>query len=216
MRTSPVASRPPAVYHLVYNGTWYEVWRRSPRPRRPVLDSLPLGGQYAPAGEPACSEVFRLAREAGPKGILAAAARDTPAGLAVPSPLPSGATVRRFHVPAAGVYVLWLGGSVVGHLVTSVDGRRIGSTHEILSEPGGYIPLGRVRLSAGIHTVVLSYSGASLAPGSAGPSAADPPFIDGPLEISPPPGEPAVTYVAPTNYRSLCGRRWDWVEALGS
>jgi hypothetical protein len=74
LRTSPVASRPPAPYHLVYNGTWYQVWQRPVRLARAVIDSLPLGGPYNPAGVPACSAVFRLAREAGPEGMLAAAA----------------------------------------------------------------------------------------------------------------------------------------------
>jgi hypothetical protein len=216
LRTSPVASRPPSPYRLVYNGTWYQVWQRPSGPlRRPVLDRLPLGDQFHPAGVPACTEVFRLAREAGPKGMLATAARSNPTGMTVPSPLPTGRTIRRFRISRPADYVIWLGGSVVGHLVAAVDGRQIGSTHEVLSEPGGYIPLGRLRLAAGMHTVVLAYGRASLAPGSAGPSAADPPFADGPLEVSPPPGDPKVTYLPPRHYRSLCGRRWDWVEALG-
>lgn len=217
IRTSPVASRPPAPYRLVYTGTWYQVWQRPPGAlRRPVIDSLPLGNQYQPAGIPPCGEVFRLAREAGPRGMLAATARALPTALAVPSPLPAGTTIHRFQISAPGEYVIWLGGTVVGHLVTAVDGKQIGSTHEVISEPGGYIPLGRLRLSRGAHTLVLSYSGASLAPASAGPSAADPPFLDGPLEISPPAGKLPVTYVAPGDYRRLCGRPWDWVEALGS
>jgi hypothetical protein len=104
---------------------------------------------------------------------------------------------------------------VVGHLVTSVDGKEINSTHEIINEPGGYLPLGTRRLGAGIHTVSFAYSGGGLAPGSAGPSAADPAFTDGPLEISTRPGDLPVTYVSPGSYRSLCGKPWDWVEALG-
>jgi hypothetical protein len=217
MRTSPVASRPPSPYRLVYNGTWYQVWQRPAGSlQRPVLDSLALGDQYNPAGVPACDQVSSLAREAGPNGLLAAAARTAPTVITVPAQLASGETIRRFRVAAPGQYVIWLGGSLVGHLVTSVDGKRVGSTHEVISEPGGYLPLARLRLSAGVHTVVLSYGGPSLAPGSAGPSAADPPFTDGPLVISPPAGEPPVTYVSPKNYRDLCRQSWDWVEALGS
>ncbi len=215
MRSSPVASRPPAPYRLVYNGTWYQVWQRPSRPaRRPVVDSLPLGNQYDPAGVPACGQVLRLAREAGPNGLLAAAARAAPTGITVPSVLPDGGTTEKFQVTTPGAYAIWLGGSVVGQLVTTVDGRQIGSTHEIINEPGGYIPLGKVRLGPGVHTVILSSSGAGLAPGSAGPSQADPTFTVGPLEISRPPGRIPVTYVSPGNYRRLCGRPWDWVEAL--
>jgi hypothetical protein len=215
MRASPVASRPPAPYRLVYNGAWYQVWQRpSGSLHRPVIDSLPLGSAYDPAGVPACNQVLRLAREAGPTGMLAAAAHPAPASISVPSPLPHGNTTRRFRVSAPGEYEIWLGGSVVGHLIAQVDGRQIASTHEVIDEPGGYVPFGRLRLATGIHAVTLSYGGASLAPGSAGPSAADPPFIDGPLEVSVPPGRLPVTYVSPAAYRSLCGRSWDWVEAL--
>src|SRR5579864_1153400 len=217
IRSSPVASRPPATYHLIYNGTWYQVWQKpSGVAGRQVIDSLPLGDQYDPAGVPSCIQVLRLAREAGPNGVLAAAARAVPTGITVPSPLPDGNTTEKFQVATPGPYEIWLGGSVVGHLVARVDGRQIASTHEIINEPGAYIPLGRLRLGVGGHTVVMSYSGAGLAPGSAGPSEADPPFTDGPLEISPPPGKLPVTYVSPGNYRRLCGRPWDWVEALGA
>jgi hypothetical protein len=215
MRTSPVASRPPAPYHLVYNGKWYQVWQKPPGAQRPVVDLLPLGSKFNPAGVPACSSVLDLAREAGGSGLLAAAGRAAPTGIAVPGRLPNGNTVERFQVATPGVYEIWLGGSVVGHLVTSVDGKQIGSTHEVLDEPGGYLPLGRLRLRPGLHTVVLSYSGTSLAPGSAGPGNANDPFTDGPLEISPPPGNVPLTYVTPNHYRTLCGKAWDWIEALG-
>jgi hypothetical protein len=217
MRSGPVASRPPANYRLVYNGIWYQVWQKGTGLlQRPVLDHLPLGDQYNPAGVPACNQVAKLAREAGPNGLLAAPARSAPTGITVPSQLPVGNTTERFQIVNSGVYEIWLGGSVVGHLVTSVDGREIGSTHEIINEPGGYIPLGRIRLPPGIHTAVLSYSGSGLAPGSAGPSVADPLFPAGPLEISQPLGKVPLTYVSPSHYRSLCGKPWDWVEALGS
>jgi hypothetical protein len=217
MRSSPVASRPPAPYRLIYNGRWYQVWQKPTGGRqRPVIDHLPLGAVYDPVGVPACGKVLKLAQEAGRSGLLAAAAQVAPTGISVPGQLPSGKTRESFQVSAPGVYEIFLGGSVVGHLVTSLDGREINSTHEILNEPGGYIPLGERRLGTGVHTVVLSYSGAGLAPGSAGPSSADPPFTDGPLEISTPPGNIPVTYVSPANYRTLCGKPWDWVEALGS
>jgi hypothetical protein len=218
MRSSPVASRPPAPYHLIYSGKWYQVWQKGAGAlaQRPVMDHLPLGGQYNPAAVPACAQVAKLAREAGPNGLLAAPTRQAPTGINVPPQLPSGKTTEQFQVASPGIYEIWLGGSVVGHLVTSVNGKTINSTHESINEPGGYLPLGTVRLAAGVSTIVLSYSGGSLAPGSAGPSAADPPFSDGPLEISSPPGKLPITYVSPGNYRSLCGKAWDWVEALGA
>ncbi|MBV8430964.1 MAG: hypothetical protein JO244_07380 [Solirubrobacterales bacterium] len=219
-RTSPTASRPPAAFRLVWTGTWYQVWTRSGgshpgQAERPVVDSLPLGTQFDPAGVPDCSQVARLAQEAGPKGALAVVARVPPTGISLPAELPSGATKERFQITTPGEYVIWLGGSIVGHLVTAVDGQQIGSTHETLNEAGGYTPLGRIRLGPGSHRVVLRYTGTSLAPGSGGPGNANDPFTTGALEISPPPGKVPVTYVSPSHYRALCGKPWDWVEALG-
>jgi hypothetical protein len=37
----------------------------------------------------------------------------------------------------------------------------------------------------------------------------------GPLALSAIRGADALTYARPLRARSLCGRRWDWVEALG-
>ncbi|HLY48798.1 MAG TPA: hypothetical protein VKR21_06330, partial [Solirubrobacteraceae bacterium] len=215
MRSSPVASRPPSPYRLIYNGRWYQVWQRPRRLLRPVIDSLPLGDPGTPAGLPPCGAVAALAKEAGRHGLLAAAARRAPTTISVPAQLPTGTTTRSFTVASPGQYQVWLGGSLVGHLVVRVDGQPIASTRESLNEPGGFIPLGRISLAAGPHKLRLSYTGASLAPGSAGPSAADPPFTVGPLEVAPPPGKVPVSYVSAAGYRSLCGRPWDWVEALG-
>lgn len=217
MRTGPVASRPPAPFHLIFNGTWYQVWQRSDSPlSRPIIDSIPLGGSLSPTAVPDCTQVARLAREAGPHGELAAAQRPSSVGTNIPPYLTDGSTTQTFRAAGPGVYAFWLGGSVVGHLTTTVDKRQIGSTHEILNEPGGFIPLGTARLGAGGHHFTLSYSSGGLAPGSAGPSEADPAFTVGPLEASTPPGDVPVIYFAPANYHQLCGHPWDWIEALGA
>jgi hypothetical protein len=214
--TSPVSSRPPAPYRLVYNGTWYQVWQRPSSLSRPIVDSIPLGNALTPVAVPYCGQVAQLAREAGSNGLLAVAVRPSTGHGNVPPFLRLGRTTQVFHAGGPGVYEFWLGGSVVGHLTTTVDGTKIGSTHEIVNEPGGFIPLGKIRLTTGPHRFALDYSTGGLAPGSAGPSAADPPFSVGPLEVSGLPGDIPVTYVPPSNYRSLCGRQWDWVEALGA
>src|SRR5581483_4737288 len=43
LRTSPVESRPPSVYKLVWRGRWYEVWQRPAQPTATVLEHLSLG-----------------------------------------------------------------------------------------------------------------------------------------------------------------------------
>ena len=67
-----------------------------------------------------------------------------------------------------------------------------------------------------MHHLTLDYRSGGLAPGSAGPSVADPAFTVGPLVASTPPGNVPVTHVSPADYRQLCGHAWDWVEALGA
>jgi hypothetical protein len=215
IRTGPVASRPPYPYRLIYNGPYYQVWQRPASLPRPIIDSIPLGDSLNPVAVPSCTQVARLAREVGPTGLLAAAQRPAAIGTNTPPYLNEGKTTKTFTADSPGVYYFWLGGSISGHLTTTVDGRQIGSTHEVLNEPGGFILLGKARLTAGVHHFTLDYSSGGLAPGSAGPSIADPAFTVGPLVASHPPGNVPVIYVPPSDYRSLCGRPWDWVEALG-
>ena len=64
------------------------------------------------------------------------------------------------------------------------------------------------------HRLTLSYGDATLYPGSGGPGAAGPFFPVGPLAIAPVTGDLPITYVLPSDARSLCGKRWDWIEAL--
>ena len=166
--TSPVASRPPSPYRLVYDGRWYQVWQRPVTPSRPVLDSLPLGNSIDPTGVPACGAVLRLAREAGRGGLLAAVARPSPLVVTVPSPLPDGQTRAAFVVTNPGRYEVWLGGSFVRRLTAAVDAKSIGSSREVINEAGGWTPLGTARLTVGAHRVTLSYGDSELYPGSGG------------------------------------------------
>lgn len=212
---SPVSSRPPSPYRLAFSGHWYQVWRRPEGGGRPVSAHLGLGGPLDRTGLPACSDVVALAREAGPGGLLAAATAPAPSAIAVPSTLPDGSTSTVFELSAPGRYELWLGGSFSRRLITYVNGRRIGTIRGQLNEPGDYTPLGAVRLPAGPARVTLSYGDAALSPGGAGPGAAGPMLTAGPLALSAIRGADALTYARPLRARSLCGRRWDWVEALG-
>ena len=53
-------------------------------------------------------------------------------------------------------------------------------------------------------------SGPPVRPGSGG----IPPFGVGPIVLSPETEDAPVTYVAPANAATLCGKSLDWVEAL--
>ena len=215
IRTSPAASRPPAPYQLVYSGRWYQAWQRPVSPGRPIVDSLPLGNSIDPTAVPACGDVLRLAREAGPNGLLAAVARPTPVVQAIPSPLPVGDTQLAFVVTNPGPYEVWIGGSFTRRLTTSVDGVTIGSAHEVLNGAGDWTPIGSINLRVSAHRIALSYGGAQLYPGGAGPGRAGPIFPVGPVAVTPVTGGLPVTYVAPAAAASLCGHAWDWIDALG-
>jgi hypothetical protein len=226
LRTSPVESRPPSVYHLVWKGHWYEVWQRAEDPST-VLAHLSLGTALRPAAVPSCPQVLRLASQAhNANGRLATVARPRAPvvvnlaesrrpsswGAADGSFVPtgSGAASVATEVPASGTYELWVGGSSRRRLTASVDGHRVGSISDQLNNTGQWTPLGDTRLTRGRHEIRLSSGGSALAPGSGGF-----PFRLGPLVLSTRGGEPAVAYVSPANAGSLCGKQLDWIEAVG-
>ena len=214
LRRSPAQSRPPSPYRLVYRGTYYEVWQR-------------LGGPVDPAAVPSCSAVRRLATEAGPDGKLAVVARRAPIAVALSRtrhprswnvPFYSQALVPRtpgtitapVRVPRAGSYEFWLGGSVKPKTDLIVDGSEVGSVRDELNNSGDYVLLGRTRLGPGPHVVQVVLGGADLHPGSGGR-----PDPIGPLVLSS--QDAAATRIAripASRAKRICGRPWDWVEAL--
>jgi hypothetical protein len=198
LRRSPAASRPPSPYELTWQGRYYEVWQRLPLARSPIVEHLPLGDALRPVARPACSEMQRLA---GLPGVdrLAAASREPPLSVRETSVI----------VPRPGRYEAWLGGSFRRRIDVSVDGAAVGSAAHRLNTAGQYEPLGKVRLAAGSHNVVLRYGDARFRPGSAGPE-----YGFGPLVLGPAEADPRVVYIRPQEAGSLCGRELDWVEAL--
>ncbi len=223
VRRSAAASRPPASFRLAYQTPRYDVWRRQAAPGS-LVEHLPLGTSLDAGDVPECSELQRLAGEAGEGGELVAARVGTPiaiefhqdslpAGWTAPSPYTfapsgSGGFSEEFSVPG-GEYRLWLGGSVFGGLTLRIDGERVASERATIDSAGAYEPLGVVRLSPGAHRLEVAYEGASLSPGSA-----PRPWAIGPLElVEAAGGDLGLVTVAADEYRRLCGGRWDWVEA---
>ena len=204
LRRSPVRSRPPLPYRLVWAGEDYEVWQRPAESRVFVGHHLPLGGPLDPAAVPNCSEVAGL-------GQLALLNRvPNPRLVAVSHAPVLAATDGRIEVERAGPYVAWLEGSVRGRVELLLDGRKVGEARSQLNNAGGFVRLGRVRLTKGVHDVALEFDGADLHPGSGPPSAT------GPLLFSPAGGgSERIVSVGVDRTQELCGRRWDWIEAVG-
>jgi hypothetical protein len=82
-RNSPVESRPPSIYKLVWAGNYYELWQRPANPTTRIIVHVPLGDQgsypycgnaengpymplcsIAPAAVPTCSAIEQLGRTA--------------------------------------------------------------------------------------------------------------------------------------------------------
>jgi hypothetical protein len=207
VRRSPVRSRPPSPYRLVFSGEDYEVWQRPAGYAAPPRESLPLGDGGEPAAVPDCARVTALAERAlaqGGGGARLLAAQHAPV---------FDATAGTLEVPRAGNYRAWLEGSVRGSLELRVDGREIGQARHQLENEGGFIELGQVHLSAGLHEAQLHFGGADLNPGSGG----FPRPATGPLLFAPIGGEEGELVSVPLDQsRRLCGRARDWIEAVGA
>jgi hypothetical protein len=226
LRRSPLESRPPSVYRLVWRKRFYEVWQRPEHSRRRILEHLPLGSDSQPAAGPNCSDVLRLAKRAGSGGLLATVIR--PAAITVPLgtgsvperwgsgagevvPAGEGTVSATANVPNREGYEVWLGGSFRDRLELLVDDLRIAVWRNQLNNASQYTPLTSVELGPGRHVFAIHYDGPDLHPGSGGPQ-----FPMGPLVLGSTSADFPLTYVQPARARTLCGRNLDWVEALGS
>jgi hypothetical protein len=207
LRRSPVRSRPPSPYQLVWAGKYYEVWQRPADYAGPLPEHLPLGEALEPSGVPACNEVGGL-------GLLALQHTQLAVHLLAARHAPVyDATAGTLTVPRAGSYTAWLKGSVRGSVELLVDGRKVGEARQQLENDGGFIELGKTRLRKGTHRAELRFGGADLHPGSGG----FPRPETGPLLFAPTGDEAGPLVSVPIEEsRRLCGRRWDWIEAVGS
>ena len=205
LRRSPVRSRPPLPYRLVWSGRYYEVWQRPADFAGPLPEHVSLGSEFDPSAVPGCGEVGGL-------GELALLHQLPDAHLVAAHHAPVyDATDGTLTLPRAGHYSAWLLGSVRGSVELWVDGRKVGEARHQLENEGGFIELGEPRLSAGRHEVELRFGGADLHPGSGG----FPRPETGPLLFSPV-GNPAgrLVTVPVAESQRLCGQPWDWIEAV--
>ena len=204
VRRSPAASRPPAQYRLIWRGDYYEAWQR-PADAPPAPDGLPLGDSHDPVAVPSCAAVRGLARMAAPGSQLVASALPPPVVSRSRDPLDLDRTV---EIRRAGEYEIWLEGSVMPQIVTTVDGEEIGSVRGEMSNRGGYIRLGSADLTPGEHRIEVEIRDADLHPGSDLP-----PDTTGVIELSSAEAADArLVTVDPSRASSLCDRPWDWIE----
>ncbi|MEA2356147.1 MAG: hypothetical protein QOD61_2276 [Solirubrobacteraceae bacterium] len=228
-RRDPRASRPPSAYGLDFEGTYYQVWAR--RPGAPVaLAHVRLSGRRRIG----CPTVRRLARVAGahraqlvsaaPVEVVAidlAATRHPDWEVAHPRSVGllmtrHGRLDATFRVPRAGVWDVWVQGEIMPRVGIGVDGRRLGS---IASEVSGSVfnedtmtPV-PVALTAGTHRLTLDRGGLTPDPGDGGSAILHAVFV---TRAGTAGTHEAMRVTPPARWRSLCGKRLDWLEVTSA
>jgi hypothetical protein len=251
---SPAESRPSSLYHLAWQGSYYQLWQRVAQPNVHVLAHIPFGdaNQYPycgvavngktgahlplapvcstdPVAPAPCGQVRLIGRYAvSHHGVLVADERPPSAVALADSALTTGewllspeshslATVSpgtatfKLTLSTAGSYELWLGGDFGRGFAVSLDGQAVGRVHDQLAAIDGYVPVTTRRLGPGTHTVVLTYPGPNLAPGSGDELATT--ILDAVLQ-------PAAAQfgrlveVDPARAATLCGTSVDWIEVV--
>lgn len=227
LRRSPTQSRPPVPFRLVDSGTYYDVWQQSLEVAPGVIEHLPLGTQLDPGGMPSCEAILRMARLPEARELAAvplqpglavgldtferpAAWESDPGSVGTVIPGREGRARTTLRLPTSGTHELWIAGSVRGRLAVAVDGVEVGSVRAQRNGDRQFLFLGETVLNPGNHEVVLEYGGPDLHPSSGGR-----PFPIGPLVVNVANRDPPVIAVPPSKARMLCGKRFDWIEAVG-
>ncbi|HEX2703253.1 MAG TPA: hypothetical protein VHM72_07460, partial [Solirubrobacteraceae bacterium] len=229
-RRSPVGSRPPANYKLVYTNEYYDGWARQSTPK--VLAHLPLEGEvlghtaWQGAAIPACATLASLVKGA-PRGsevvqatvppstgFLILTAKTRPFSWGFDSnPFDSvtavgpGSVEQVVDVPANGDYQAWVQGSFSRPISVLVGGHKVGSV-DGLDSRDQWEQAGTVRLSAGRHEIEIFRGGGRIYPG-------DGSTIDEVGYVMLKRVGPEVLHTVPlSRWRSLCGEVADWIELV--
>ena len=223
-RRDPAATRPPFAYRLLWQGTYYQVWGRRPGAPAAIARYRLTGTRPV-----ACSRVHAIARVAAAHGATLVAARPADvvhvdletARLSTNwkyvaiwvAMAPSGRLRASVRIPTAGIWNVWLQGEIMPTINVQLDGRPVGHVggavggDPVVPDTAAPLP---VRLRAGRHTLTISRGGLTLAPGDGGSSQLVGAFLT-------PAGageQQAVDEIPVTRWRSMCGQRYVWIEAV--
>lgn len=229
LRRSPIATRPPANFRLVFSTRSYDVWQREPTPD--VLEHVPIAlARTEAGGVTSCTQVRSVAARAAARGARLAyverprtpsliptrARRPTDWGTVFGDPNAliqrgkGGEVAGRVDVTVPGRYRVWLQGNfdralsiyVAGHRVGRVGPRQFGA-------PGSFFSVGEIQLPAGPARVRIVRPQNNLEPADGGTNR----FL-GPLVLDPVTDARQLRYLAPRDAGTLCGRRLDWLEVV--
>ena len=221
-RRDPLARRPPAVYSLVAQGLYYQVWERAPG-AAPALRHVALRGDAARQ----CRLLGALAHSrsgAGPRTLTVAVPpevvqvalrrsrrpgrwREGRGGLVLGS---AGRLASTVAVPSTGVWDVWVKGQLMrslhlaidGHPLATISGELDGNSLVLDSSP----PIA-VRLAAGTHVLELERGSTSLAPGDGGAAVLNSVLLTPATDRS-----PTLRAVAAAEWHTLCGGLYQWAE----
>ncbi len=228
LRRGFFGSRPPSTYRRIHHGRYYDVWQRPAGAERRLIRHDSLGDRRQPGAAAPCERVRAIARDARREGGRIAYAEMPQVGMFIPShtAIPRGwiaDTSDGFALQArgpgriqdsivvrrAGRYGLWVEGSLRRDWRVLVDGRETGTLRKSLNPRLSAVEVAQLDLRPGRHVIALVRPGGSLAPGDGGFD------LLGPVALAPEESDdrPAAT-IAPSDYRSLCNRSLDWVEAV--
>lgn len=229
---SPILTRPPANYRMIYQGRYYTVWQKQASPV--VVRHLPISiGSQDVQTRASCRTVLgaatlatrdhaRIAYVASPEQPTLVPTRSLhPTEWAPVSPTPhaapqflslgqsQGGLVGTIRVPASGRYQVWLEGSFSRRTIVKVGGRLVGTIRHQIGTSGQFLDVGTVSVSAGEQRVVILRPASYYAPGNVVAGE-----LLGPLVLTRTDAPPPVQYVAPSAARSLCGRPLEWIEIV--
>lgn len=224
-RRDPTVARPPAAYRLLWQGAFYQVWRRT-RGTPAARSHVPLRG--APALQ--CARIRRLAAtaERGSAVLVAAPAPEIVSISLASSPHPArwghqrqglvmsvpGRLSAGFRLPHAGPWELWIQGQLMPTVKLALDGRPLASIGGQLSGnslvPDTLRPL-PLHLSAGPHSLTVTRPAGTLAPGDGGSAVLTAIFLT-PAGAG---GSQLISTTPAAGPRVLCAQRLQWVELLG-
>ena len=200
---------------------------------RPYCGAAENGGALQlcsanPVAVPPCSQILGLGRQAADDHaqliayqraapIVLRADESTWPGLwahemagRVLIPTTPGAVVYQVSVTSTQNYELWLDGDFSRGFEVSVDGRYVGRVKDELSGFSLYDSVANLPLTAGSHTIELTYPKADLTAGSGDTELTSLSAIA--LEPQSPPSE--LITVSAAQARTLCGRSLDWIEIV--
>jgi hypothetical protein len=125
----------------------------------------------------------------------------------------SGRLQARVTIPRTGTWNVWLQGEFMRTVEILIDGRRVGS---VGGQNGGDAVVPQtssptaVRLRTGRYRLALEAPGSALAPGGGSSDFLSSLFLT-PAGAG---GSERVRALAPKAWRSLCGHRYVWIEAV--